>query len=85
MADHRNLKNPSGEYLYEFEMGGARYSFGMYADDWEDAERRLRAIRTTGALSGGPAYRIPANSVTLPFVHVFVVAYTWLRNLFRQR
>jgi hypothetical protein len=83
LADHRNIRKPSGEYLYEFEMGGARYSFAMYADDWEDAERRLRAIRATATLSGGPAYRIPANSLTLPFVWVFVELFTRIKNALR--
>jgi hypothetical protein len=69
--------------LISFQMDGQEYGFVMPADSWDDAERRMRAIRTTGMVAGWPCYTYRANSLTLPFVAAWTIASTFFRNLFR--
>jgi hypothetical protein len=63
-------------------MDGERYGFTMPAESFEDAERRMRAIRLTGKVDGWPCYTYRTNALTFPFVTVWVFASTAFRNLF---
>ena len=78
MADQKNAL-----ILYHYE--GKEYTFFIYADSLKEAEERLRAIRTTSTVLGWPAYLYPTNSLTLPFVAVYVHIVTFIRNLFRLK
>ena len=71
--------------MITFKMDGRDYAFVMPADSFEDADRRLRAIRTTGTVLGWPAYTYRANALTLPFVAAWTYGMTALRNLFRVK
>jgi hypothetical protein len=69
--------------LITYRTADGDYSFSFPAESWDDAEQKLRAIRATATVTGWPAYRIPANSLTLPFVHVFVSLFTAIKNALR--
>lgn len=73
----------SKQALASFKMSDGEYSFSFPAESWEDAERKLRAIRATATVTGWPSYRVPANPVALPFARVFVAVFTWVRNALR--
>ena len=70
--------------MISFQMDGETYCFVMPADSWDDAERRMRAIRTTGQVQGFPCYTYHANALTMPFVGLWVWLTTSFRNLFRS-
>lgn len=76
-----DIENAAASYRYK----GSEWALTFPADSWEDAEARLHAIRTTASLEGWPCHIYRATSVTLPFVHVWVVASTFIRNLFGAR
>lgn len=64
-----------GDYLVNFDMDGSTYGFVMYADNAEDAESRMRALRLTGKIMGGPCYTgklpKPLMYLALPFLAAF--------------
>ncbi len=47
------------KFLIEFNMGGEEYSEVIYAESWEDAEKRLTAIKYNGRLIGKNVVEIP--------------------------
>jgi hypothetical protein len=69
--------------LVTYRFGGGEYSLTFPADDWEDAEARLSAIRSTAKVTGWPCYSIPANALTFPFASLFVRAFVAIRNALR--
>lgn len=71
-----------GEYFAIFTYGENRIAVFFYADDWPDALARVRAIRTTAVLEGGPTIRYRTNALTLPLVAAWVRIECWLRNFF---
>jgi hypothetical protein len=71
--------------MVHFTMDGELYGFNMPATSFEDAERRLAAVRMTGKVVGWPCYSYRTNALTLPFVTVWVVAVTFFRNFFRVK
>lgn len=71
--------------LIIFDMNGEQYGFHMPAESWDDAERRMRAIRLTGKVAGWPCHTMRANALTLPFVHVWMKVSVFVRNLIGAR
>jgi len=64
-----------------FKMDDMDHCFLFFADSLDDAERKLRAIRTTATIIGWPAYTYRTNAVTMPFVAAWVYLTTWVRSL----
>jgi hypothetical protein len=68
-----------------YEMDGKRYAFSIRAESLEDAERRMRAIRSTGKVDGWPCYSVklpsPVAYAALPFAPLVC----WFLNLFHRR
>jgi hypothetical protein len=64
-------------YSVEFPYGGSRWSFEIYADSWEDAEKRLAAIAAWGKVDGEVMEHIPA---TMPGVRWYVRLRCWFAN-----
>jgi hypothetical protein len=71
--------------LVHFEMDGKSYVFIMPAESWDDAERRLRAIRLNGRVAGWPCYSHSTNTLTLPFVAAWAFLTCSFRNLFGRK
>ena len=69
--------------LVSYRFDGGEYSFSFPAEDWADAEAKLRAIRSTATLTGWPSFGVPANSLTLPLAAIFARLYTAIRNMLR--
>ena len=67
--------------LIEFEMDGGRYCFPMPAESFDDAERRMRAIRMTGKVAGWPCYAVSSPSLIAYVALPFVTGFCWLLNL----
>lgn len=61
--------------LISYRHQGAEYCFEIPADDWQDAERRLQSIASTGRVDGWPCYQ--ANTVTFPLVALFARIRSW--------
>lgn len=65
-----------------FQMDGKSYGIVMPAESWEDAERRLAAIRLTGRVEGFPCYTVkmpgPLAYLALPFMPLAM----WFLNTF---
>jgi len=55
-----NLIERVRPYSVEFPYAGSRWSFEIYANSWEDAEKRLAAIAAWGKVDGEIMERIPA-------------------------
>lgn len=51
----------------DYQMDGRTFGVRLLADNWEDAERRLKAVKYTGAVGGEIVAELRGNSVTLPF------------------
>jgi hypothetical protein len=71
--------------LIHFEMDGESYAFIMPAESWDDAERRMRAIRLNGRVAGWPCYSHSTNTLTLPFVAAWAFLTCSFRNLFGRK
>lgn len=48
------------EFLMDYQMGDGTYSFSVFAYDWEDAERRARAISQGVVVVGQLHCMVPA-------------------------
>ena len=42
----------SNTFLMEWEMDGNKWCMEIYAESWDDAKKRLAAIRSTGKIIG---------------------------------
>ena len=72
-------------YMVQYHHNGQPCCFKLGADDWDDAQARLRSIGFNGQVIGSGVETMRANVVTLPFVHVWLMLNVWVRNLFRRR
>lgn len=67
-----------------FEMDGKQFGFNMPATSWDDAERRLQAIRLNGRVTGFPCYSVrmpgPLMYLALPLLPLI----TGFLNLFSR-
>ena len=70
-------------YMINYNHKGKTYCFTLGADDWEDAQERLRSIGYNGEVVGSGVQTYRTNPVTLPFVALWVPLLTWWRNLRR--
>ena len=43
---------PHTMFLLEWEMDGQKWCMEVYAESWDDARKRLTAIRSTGKIIG---------------------------------
>ena len=71
-------------YMVEYRHEGKHCCFTMGANDWQDAQDRLRSIGYNGEVVGSGAKTYQTNAVTLPFVALWVPLVTWWRNLWRS-
>lgn len=72
-------------FLIEYRHQGCVFSLQLLAPkDWPDAEAHVRSLSMTAKVIGSNLQTIPANSVTLPFVSIWVRFLVWFRNR-RQR
>lgn len=68
-------------YGVQYRHNNETWTFVLpYADSWEDAEARLKSIGAYGKVYGSNLQRLPANSVTLPFVGLWASITCWWRN-----
>ena len=72
-------------YAIRYQYNGRTYNCTIWAESWEDAERRLRSIGATGEVYGSDVQSFSANPVTLPFSVLWVRFICWWRNLGRGR
>lgn len=72
-------------YMVRYNHNGNTYAFTFGADDWDEAQARLRSIGFNGEVvaSGVQTYR--TNALTLPLIAFWVPFTCWLRNLFRRQ
>lgn len=68
-----------------FRMDGKDYGFAMPAESFEDAERRMRAIRLTGRVVGWPCYSVRMPSLVAYLLLPFAPVVVFVLNLFRRK
>jgi hypothetical protein len=69
--------------LVTYRHDGGEYSLTFPADNWQDAETKLAAIRNTAKVTGWPCYAVPANALAFPFASLFVRAFVAIKNALR--
>lgn len=67
--------------LASYRLDGSEWSLSFPAESFEDAQRRVRAIRGNLSLDGWPSYAVPA----VPAAGFFVRLLCWLGNIFRAK
>jgi hypothetical protein len=73
-------------YLITYFHKGAEWSLQLpWAENWEDAEQRIRAIGYTGKVAGSNVSTYSPNLINLPFIAVWVRILTWWKNLIREK
>lgn len=70
-------------YMIEYHHEGKTCTFTMGAVNWQDAQDRLRSIGYNGQVVGSGVETYRTNSVTLPFVALWMPLLIWWRNLWR--
>ncbi len=60
-------------YLISYRHKGGEYNFTLWAESWEDAELRLRAIADNGSVIGSDCEKVsdtPVSGLTTHFTQV---------------
>ncbi len=78
-----NKHNPPYQVQYSHN-GRTCFCTIMWAESWADAETHVRSIGGNGKVVGSDVQTFRANSVTLPFVGLWVPFICWWRNLWRR-
>jgi hypothetical protein len=60
------------EYTFSYRHNGKEWSLNYYADDWEDAQRKLQSIKTNATFTGEIVASLP-----LPISSKFI---SWLKK-----
>lgn len=71
--------------MIEYNHEGNLYGFVMGADNWLDAQARLRSIGYNGRVVGSGVKTYKTNAFTLPLIALWVPLTVWWRNLWRPR
>lgn len=72
-------------YMVHYSHDGNECAFTMGADDWDDAQARLRSIGYNGRVVGSNVHTYQTNALTLPLVAIWVPLLTWWKNLWVKR
>lgn len=67
------------KYCIEYRHNGRIGMVEYHADNWEDAERRLRSLKGNGEVTGEIVFEAPVNTVTAFPIQI----YLWFKRLFR--
>jgi hypothetical protein len=62
---------------------GEQWNFVIFAEDFADADARMRSIRGNACVDGELMMVIPANALTLPLAALFTRLVIWFKNLGR--
>lgn len=72
-------------YMVHYHHDGKPCAFTMGANDWDDAQARLRSIGFNGEIVGSGVETYRTNALTLPLVAFWVRFLCWVRNLFGRK
>lgn len=73
---------PWYEYGIEYRHDGGTFTFCIYAENEDDAKRRLRSIAGNGEIYGQIGGRFDASPKLAPFIGVWMSLKCWCKNLF---
>jgi hypothetical protein len=68
------------QFLVSYRHAGSEYNLLLPADNWADAEAKLRSIQRHARVIGSDVMRVPANALTFPFAGLFARLLVWWRN-----